>query len=291
MRFSARVRWASAESGQRARGVGRVAARLQRDRQRVLVDRRHAHQARRAGAVLEDPAALVERDAGVDLRPRRLGEPARAVVAALLVGLGEQDDVALERHLGARDPRRGHGERGEAALEVHRAAAVDEAALITPANGSTVQRSRSTPTTSSWPASRSGFSVGFWARRRARKWALPGAGVGTISTSKPSGASRVFSSSAICASLPGGLDVLTRISSCSSATTSPSGPSSCAFDTPGRSAPPIRNVTSTPASRLERMPPPPNVVVVGGRLPAPVGPKRPRIIRPDRSSVVDRVPT
>ena len=113
---------------QRARRVGRVAARLQRDRQRVLVDRRHAHQARGAGAVLEDPAALVERDAGVDLRPRRLGEPARAVVAALLVGLGEQDDVALERHLGARDPRRGHGERGEAALEVHRAAAVDEAA-------------------------------------------------------------------------------------------------------------------------------------------------------------------
>ena len=33
--------------------------------------------------------------------------------------------------------------------------------LTRPANGSTVQRSRSTPTTSSWPASSSGFSVGF----------------------------------------------------------------------------------------------------------------------------------
>ena len=87
------------------------------------------------------------------------------------------------------------------------------------------------------------------------KWALPAVGVGTISISKPSGASRAFSSSAICASLPGGLDVLAWISSCSSATTSPSGPSSCAFDAPGRSTAPTRNVTSTPASLLERMSP------------------------------------
>ena len=125
--------------------------------------------------------------------------------------------------------------------------------LIRPANGSTVQRSRSTPTTSSWPASRSGFSVGFAARRRAMKWALPAVGVGTISVSKPSGASRAFSNSAICASLPGGLDVLVWISCCSSATTSPSGPSSCAFAAPGRSTAPARNVTSTPANFFERM--------------------------------------
>src|SRR4051794_34696243 len=45
-----------------------------------------------------------------------------------------------------------------------------------PANGSTDHRSRSTPTTSSWPASSSGLAVGLAARRRAMKWAAAAAG-------------------------------------------------------------------------------------------------------------------
>ena len=46
----------------------------------------------------EDPAALVDRLTGVDLGPVVLGEPGRAVGAALLVGLGEQDQVAGAGH-------------------------------------------------------------------------------------------------------------------------------------------------------------------------------------------------
>ena len=68
------------------------------------------------------------------------------------------------------------------------------------------------------------------------KCALPGVGVGTISVSKPSGASRARSSSATCRSLPGGLEVLVRISCCSRSTTSPSGPSSCARAADGATA-------------------------------------------------------
>ena len=80
--------------------------------------------------------------------------------------------------------------------------------------------------------------------------ALPGVGVGTISTSKPSGSSRVRSSSATCASLPGGLDVLARISSWSSATTSPSGPSSCALAAPGNPSATTAITASTPPHRM-----------------------------------------
>ena len=121
------------------------------------------------------------------------------------------------------------------------------------------------------------------------KWDLPGVGVGMISTSKPSGPSRAVSSSAISASLPGGLDVLARMSSCSSATTSPSGPSSCAFDTPGRSAPPIRNAATTPAIRLERMPRLPTWSLAGA-YPSRWDRNGPRIICPIGSSVAERIP-
>ena len=86
-----------------------------------------------ARAALEDPAALVDRCAGVDLVPVVLGQPRRPVGAALLVGLGEQDQVAGARGRLARDPHRGDRERREPALEVHRAAAVQEAVLDEPA--------------------------------------------------------------------------------------------------------------------------------------------------------------
>ncbi len=128
-----------------------------------------------------------------------------------------------------------------------------------PANGSTVHRSGSTPTTSSWPASSSGLAVGFAARRRAMKCALPGVGVGMISVSNPSGRSRACSSSAICCSLPGGFDVLRWISCLSRSTTSPSGPSSCAFATPGANA---QTHTSTAPATAMSLPMP-------TRLPAP----------------------
>ena len=91
---------------------------------------------------------------------------------------------------------------------------------MVPPKGSKVHSSGSTPTVSAWPASRIGFSVGLAARSRAIRCALPAAGVWTISTSKPSGRSRAASSSATCASLPGGLLVLTRTRSRSSVTTS-----------------------------------------------------------------------
>ena len=77
------------------------------------------------------------------------------------------------------------------------------------------------------------------------KCALPGVGVGTISVSKPSGASRARSSSAICCSLPGGLEVLVRISCCSRSTTSPSGPSSCARAAVGATASAISTAPTT----------------------------------------------
>ena len=92
---------------------------------------------------------------------------------------------------------------------------------ITPANGSTVHSARSTPTTSSWPASSSGLRPsGAVAGRRAIRCALPAVGVGTISTWKPSGSRRVRSNSATSASLPGGLEVLIRTRSWRSVTTS-----------------------------------------------------------------------
>ena len=57
-----------------------------------------------------------------------LGEPVDPVVAALLVGLEDEHDVARERHVRAGEPHGGGGEHRDAALVVEGAAAVEEVA-------------------------------------------------------------------------------------------------------------------------------------------------------------------
>jgi hypothetical protein len=58
-----------------------------------------------------------------------LGEPVDAVIAALLVGLEDEHDVALERHVRAREPHRRRGEDRDAALVVEGTPAIEIAAL------------------------------------------------------------------------------------------------------------------------------------------------------------------
>ena len=84
---------------------------------------------RAAAAIGADDPALVERVRGVELVPVILGQPLDAVVAALLVALEDEHDVALERNAGARQAHGGGSEHRDPAFVIERAAPVEIAVL------------------------------------------------------------------------------------------------------------------------------------------------------------------
>ena len=109
----------------RPRRVRRDAARAQHHGERDLVAHRHGRRLHAPARVRAQDPALVERERGVELVPVILGQPLDPVVAALLVGLEDEHDVARERDAIAREPHRRRREDRDAALVVERAAAVE----------------------------------------------------------------------------------------------------------------------------------------------------------------------
>ncbi len=111
------------------RAVARRPARGQRDAVGDLLGRLHAREPY-LSARARDAAALGEAVLGVDLRPVVLDQELDAELrAGLLAGLGQEDHVAVERHVQPLQLQHHHQRGDDVVLVVHGAAAVDVAAV------------------------------------------------------------------------------------------------------------------------------------------------------------------
>ena len=151
----------------------------------LLGDRDAVYELARREQVAAAEAPFVDHVFGIELGVMVRDHPPRAHRAAdFLVGLGEQDDVAIERHALALQPQKRQELRDAHAFHVHRAAAPQYAvAAIVGGNGSVFHCERSAGTTSMWWSSTialpAGGAVAFETRihdRLARRRFVPGDG-------------------------------------------------------------------------------------------------------------------